>query len=169
MNNPLKPFFQFIGLLLFQLFVLNNINLGGYVTPYAYILFIALYPAQYNKGLFMLLAFGTGLVVDIFELSGGLHAMGSVFAAYIRNWLLTATTGESIKDLKNFNPRNIPFSKLALFLFLLTLAHHTVLFTFEALSWAEIDQVIPRVVLSTAASLLVQLLLIYLSIKPKRI
>jgi len=67
MNNPwIKYPLRFALLVLLQVLVLNNINLGGYIHPYIYILFILLLPVSMNKNLVLFIAFFTGLTVDYF-------------------------------------------------------------------------------------------------------
>jgi len=54
------------------------------MNPYIYILFILLLPANTNRSLLLIIAFFTGLTVDFFAHTLGLHAAASVFIAYLR-------------------------------------------------------------------------------------
>ena len=65
---------RFVVLLIIQIFVLNQINFGGWINPYVYILFIILYPINSNKFGFITASFFLGLVMDIFSDSGGVHS-----------------------------------------------------------------------------------------------
>ena len=85
MNNPLvKNIIRFIVLILVQVLVLNNMNLGGYLNPYIYVLFLLLLPANINRSLLLIIAFITGLTIDYFANTLGLHAAASVFLAFLR-------------------------------------------------------------------------------------
>ncbi len=85
MNNVyLKNIIRFILLILFQILVLDTVQFGGYIIPYVYLLFILLLPLDTNKSLLLLLAFFTGLSIDFFENTLGLHAAAVVFMAFAR-------------------------------------------------------------------------------------
>jgi len=89
MNNPwFKYPFRFVALVLLQVLVLNNINLGGYIHPSVYILFILLLPVRMNKNLVLFIAFFTGLSIDYFGNTLGLHAGASVLLAFARPGVL---------------------------------------------------------------------------------
>jgi hypothetical protein len=88
MRGLAKHFIRFILLILFQVWVLDNISFGGFIIPYAYVLFILLLPFQINKSLMLLLAFGTGLVIDYFGNTLGLHASALVLLAFARPGVL---------------------------------------------------------------------------------
>src|SRR5581483_10393034 len=75
---------RFIFLILFQVLVLNNIQLGGYINPYGYVLFILLLPVETPKWLLLLLSFSIGISLDMFSNTMGLHAAACVFMAYCR-------------------------------------------------------------------------------------
>src|SRR5690554_7392059 len=64
---------RFVVLVFFQVTVFNNIHFWGFITPYPYILFILLYPLNINRNLFLILSFALGLILDIFNNSGGIH------------------------------------------------------------------------------------------------
>ncbi len=85
MNNIyVKNIIRFVLLVLFQVLVLDTMQFGGYVIPYVYLLFILLLPFDTNKSLLLLLAFFTGLSIDFFENTLGLHAAAVVFMAFVR-------------------------------------------------------------------------------------
>ena len=86
---------RFVGLVLLQVIVCNNINFLGYINPNIYVLFILLYPVANNRLLFIFLSFLLGLSVDMFLDSGGTHAAASVTIAYIRPLFLKFSFGAS--------------------------------------------------------------------------
>ena len=94
-NDILINLVRFIVLVLIQVLLLNNINLGGYINPFLYIYFILLFPLDGNKSLLIFLSFLLGLSIDIFEDSGGVHAAASAFIAYIRPFVLKYSFGVS--------------------------------------------------------------------------
>ncbi len=75
---------RFILLLAAQIVVFNNIDFGGYINPFPYILFIILYPVNGNKSGLLITSFLLGLTMDFFCNSGGVHAASCLILAYIR-------------------------------------------------------------------------------------
>ncbi len=75
---------RFVGILLFQVLVLNNIELHGFINPYIYPLAILLLPFNTPKWLLLVLGFCAGLFVDVFANTPGLHAAATVLLAYLR-------------------------------------------------------------------------------------
>jgi len=85
MNNVyVKNIIRFILLVLFQVLVLDTIQFDGYIIPYVYLLFILLLPFDTNKSFMLILAFISGLSIDFFENTLGLHAAAVVFMAFAR-------------------------------------------------------------------------------------
>jgi len=94
-NSILINSVRFIALLIAQVFIFNNINFMGYLNPYPYILFILVFPFSANRSLFLLIAFLSGLTIDMFGNSGGIHAAASLVVAYFRPIALRFTFGVS--------------------------------------------------------------------------
>ena len=89
MNNVyVKNSIRFVFLILLQVLVLDTVQFGGYVIPYVYLLFVLLLPLDINKSLLLLLAFFTGLSIDFFENTMGLHAAAVVLLAFARPGVL---------------------------------------------------------------------------------
>lgn len=88
MIGSIKYIIRFVLLILLQVWVLDNISLGGFIIPYAYVLFILLLPFDINKSLMLVLAFATGIVIDFFGNTMGLHAAALVLLAFARPGVL---------------------------------------------------------------------------------
>ena len=117
---------RFILLVLLQVFLLNNINLAGYINPYLYILFILLYPSNGNQTALIFLSFLLGLSVDIFEDSGGVHAGASAFVAYLRPIILKYSFGIS------YEYNSVKLEKAApneRFIYVISKIHISIVFT----------------------------------------
>jgi rod shape-determining protein MreD len=56
----------FIGLVLLQVLILNNVHIAGYATPFLYIYFILKFASGTSRNELMLWAFFFGLTIDIF-------------------------------------------------------------------------------------------------------
>lgn len=85
MNNLVwRNIGRFALLTLVQLLVLNNVYLGGYVMPMLYVLFILMLPTSTGRIPMLLIAFGTGLLMDIMAGALGFHALACTVVAMMR-------------------------------------------------------------------------------------
>ena len=168
MNNfILKNTIQFVLLVLFQVLVLNNINLFGYLNPYLYLVFVFFYPLRKDKGNFLFLSFLLGLCIDFFSNSGGINAAATLFIAFIRLPLLTKVLNKPDFDYLSFNLRSIAFGKSFIYIFLLTLIHHLILFGLEYFSFNAIGIVIKKAFLSSIFTVIITWIAIILFTKKK--
>lgn len=89
---------RFVLLMLMQLLVLNNVYMGGYVMPMLYVLFVLMLPTSLKRIPMLLIAFATGLLVDIMSGALGFHALACTLVAMVR--ILSAdrllTRGENV-------------------------------------------------------------------------
>lgn len=128
---------RFIVLVFLQVFLLNNINLAGYINPYVYVLFILLYPSEGNQPLLIFLSFLLGLFVDIFEDSGGVHAAACAFVAYIRPIALKYSFGISYEYNSVKLEKAAPIERFT-FVASIILIHHFIMFALEIFSFNHI-------------------------------
>lgn len=78
----------FIGVLLLQALILNNVHIEGYATPYFVIYFVLKQYSGSGRNSLMLWAFCLGLGVDIFSNTPGIHAAALTILAFLRPYLL---------------------------------------------------------------------------------
>jgi len=140
----------FILLMALQLLVLNNIKLGGYINPYIYILFIMLLPFEIPGWMLLVLGFLTGLIMDAFSGTLGMHSTATLFIAFIRPTVLSNISTHDTADKKgapSMNSNDIGwFIKYTL---IIVFVHHFILFYIEAFSFAHFFATLFRVVLSS--------------------
>lgn len=74
----------FLLLLVLQEFVFDNINLGGIVNPYIYIMFLILLPLDTPGWSLLLLGVITGGAVDFMSGTAGLQTVASTWLAFVR-------------------------------------------------------------------------------------
>ena len=82
----------FIGLVLLQVLILNNVHIAGYATPFLYIYFILKFSSGTSRNELMLWAFFFGLTIDIFSDTPGMNAAATVLLAFLRPSLLRLFT-----------------------------------------------------------------------------
>lgn len=159
MNNViLRNTFRFIALVLVQVLILNHINFAGFVNPYIYILFIMLYPIKNNRMLFVFLSFLLGLTVDMFSDSGGIHAAAGVTLAFIRPVFLKSIFG-AFYDYQTVKFNTIAFNQKFIYITLMTIIHHFLMFTLEVFNISKIILVLQKTLFSSIFTIILCVLI----------
>lgn len=140
---------SFLALILFQVFILNNILYSGYLNPYVYILFIMMLPVKASRTTVLVLAFFLGLCIDMFENSGGVHIAATVFLAFIRLPLLRVATQKRGEDFISIKPNKLRLGNLIIYVLLCIVIHHFLLFLIESYSFQDIGTVLVRTMMSS--------------------
>ena len=156
-KNLLVPAIQFLVLLLAQILVFNNINLLGYINPYPYILFILLFPFMANRSLLLVAAFITGIVMDIFGDSGGVHAAACLTLAYFRPVALRFAFGVSY-EYNAIRLSNTTLYERFVYITILVFIHHTVLFCLEVFNISGILYILQKTLFTSIFTVLLCIL-----------
>lgn len=157
MSDAVKNIARFILFILVQVYVLNKIpHLHRFISPYLYYLFILWLPFSVSRQWLLILGFFTGLTLDYFSNTPGLHAAACTLIAYVRPFLINILTP---KDTSEFNykepsPLAMQWTPYAVYVFVLTLLHHGYMLLLEWLSFGSFLDFIIRVVATTGISLL---------------
>jgi len=154
---------RFIFLVFFQVMVLNNINLGGYINPYLYVYFILLLPFVTPKWLLLISAFLIGIAVDIFSNSIGINTAASVMMAFARPFVINAiSTGTEYEIGERPSLKNQDLKWFIYYCASLILIHHFVLFYLEIFRFNEFFRTFLKVILSSAFTFLLVMISEYL-------
>ena len=161
-NSLLRFGLIFVLVMLLQVLLFNNIQFSGYVNPYIYILFILLLPVEIPSWLLLLLSFVTGLVMDVFSGSPGMHSSATVLAGFVRPYVLRITSPRDGYDA-GAEPSMLAygFNWFLSYALIIVLVHHTALFYLEVFRFAEFFRTLLRVILSSVFSLTFILLIEY--------
>jgi len=148
-----KNIFRFIFVIILQIFVLNQVQISGYINPYFYIIFILLLPVKTPAWLNLILAFLLGFIIDIFSQSPGLHTSASVAIAFLRPCIMYSlkSSGELDKDLEP-NISNMGAKWFISYAVLMIIIHHSIYFFLEVFSFQSILNTIYRILLSSFAT-----------------
>jgi hypothetical protein len=154
---------RFVFLILFQVLILNHINLSGYINPYFYIYFILLLPFDTPKWMLLIAAFVLGWSIDIFTNTIGLNAAACVLMAFARPFVISAISSGP-ESLLGDTPslRNQGIKWFLYYSVILTLIHHFTFFYLEIFRFTEFMATFVRVLLSSAFTLLLVLISEYL-------
>ncbi|MBL7914856.1 MAG: hypothetical protein BWY67_01690 [Bacteroidetes bacterium ADurb.Bin397] len=159
--------FRFLILILVQVVVLNNVQFSGFINPFVYIMFIMMLPVRMPKTFLLLAAFLTGLVVDVFSNTMGMHAAACVFMAYVRPTVLRIMAPRDGYETESSpSVKELGFTWFLIYAATLTFIHHFILFYIEVFRFSEFFTTFLRVLLSSVATLLTIMISQYLFGKP---
>ncbi len=157
MRDFLKHIFRIAAFILIQVYVLNKIpHLHRLITPYLYYLPLLWLPFSVSRVWLLIIGFLTGLTLDYFMNTPGLHAAACLLVAYIRPFVINVLTP---KDSSEFNyrepsPKAIQWTPYAFYVFVLTLLHHGYMVLLEWLNFGSFLDFIVKVIASTGISML---------------
>lgn len=150
---------RFIILIVTQVFLLKNIGYYNLSIPYLYILFILLLPFGIPNGILFLLAFLTGLTIDVFYDTLGLNAAACTVLAFVRIVFINLTVQRDGFDNEPDPSLGIMgFRWFVFYAIILTFFHHLILFSFETFKFSELGYTLIRVLLSTLFTVLLILI-----------
>ena len=163
LNEIIRNIIRYAVLVGVQVLIINNIELGRFVNPFIYVLFIIVLPFETPKWLLLISAFIMGITIDMFYDTAGMHAAACVFIAYIRPGVL-----------KLFSPRDgyefgtqptIQYLGVPWFLSysaILIVLHHFILFYIEVFRFSEFFSTFFRVIISSIFTILLVVISQYL-------
>ena len=162
-NEIVRNIFRFMLLVLVQVLIIKNIELGRFINPFLYVLFIIVLPFETPKWLLLISAFVLGITVDMFYDTAGMHAAAAVFMAYVRPGVLklfSPREGYEIGTQPTIQYLGTPWflSYAGILIFL----HHLMLFYMEVFRFSEFFSTLIRVMISTIFTLLLVVVSQYL-------
>lgn len=161
---------RFVLLMILQVLVLDHLDVAnGYMVPYLYVLFLLMLPFELPEWATLLLGALTGLIMDTFSSTPGMHMSACVVMMYARIHLLRLLAP---REGYEFGMRpTIPSMGIAWFITyagLLLLLHHLWLFYVELFRIDRFFGTFLRALLSAAFTLLLVLLAQFLTSRPDR-
>ncbi len=133
----------------------NNICLFNIAIPIIFIYFIVRLPISININIAMTIAFITGLIVDIFSDTQGIHALSCTLISFNKRNILRLyiTRDDDISD-DEVTIKTIGFSAYFKYLLTIVLLYCTLVFSIEAFTFFNILQLFLRIICSTLFSFL---------------
>lgn len=159
LSRYLEHSIRFLLLVLIQVFLLNNIHLGGFITPYIYVLFLLSLPLDAAPAVTLFLGFLLGFTVDLFMRTFGMHAMACVAIAFLRPHVLRYIEPRDGYEVgMRASLTQFGWSWYLSYAALLVFAHHLILFVVEAFAIRELGYILLKTVLSGLVTLLLILI-----------
>ena len=150
--------FRWIVLIFVQIFLLRNLNFYNLSTPFVYVLFILALPFGIPNLLLFLIAFGTGITLDMFYDTLGVHTSACVALAFVRILFISVSVNRDAFDEPEPSIGNMGFKWFALYSGLAIFTHHFVVFFLEAFKFTELLYTLGRCVTSFVFTMFIVLL-----------
>ncbi|MEC7619960.1 MAG: rod shape-determining protein MreD [Bacteroidota bacterium] len=129
--------FQFFLLLFLQSFLLNNINLFGFINPNLYLLFIIIYRLDGNPTLLIFIGFVMGLLLDLLTQGSGGHTIATLTIAFLRLPIIKFSFGVNY-DVPMGMIKGSLLRQRLLYFMLMVVIHHLVLYSIVYFSFDNI-------------------------------
>lgn len=149
---------RWIALIAVQVFLLRNIGFYNLSTPFIYLLFILVLPFSTPNLIVYILAFFTGLTVDAFYDTLGVHTTACVVLAFVRILFISVSLNRESIDEPEPSLGNMGFTWFSVYALTGIIFHHLTLFYLEAFKISEFWYTLSRAFISTALSLVLVLL-----------
>ncbi|NBC82971.1 MAG: rod shape-determining protein MreD [Bacteroidetes bacterium] len=152
-NKIPRNIIRFALLALIQVFVLNNIRLGGYINPQFYIIFILLLPFETPGWVLLTVSLLLGITIDLFTFTYGFHALSCLIMAFARPFILDIFAPRDGYE-KGTLPRvyYYGFNWFLKYAVVLIFIHHVSLFYIEMYRFTEFFRTFLKVLMSTSVS-----------------
>jgi len=156
-------FLRFVLLVAVQVILLNQVQWNGYVNPYVYVVFILLLPVETPNWLLLLLALITGLTIDMFGSSGGMHAAATVAMAFARPGVLRLIAPRDGYDPEmKLTPQVMGFRWFITYVSIMVVLHHLVAFYIEVFRFSEFFVTFFKAILNSAITVILIVIGVYL-------
>lgn len=154
-SEIIKNIVRLLVFVLLQVLVFNNIRFSGFINPYVYVIPILMLPFETPILVAMLFGFSSGLLVDMFQDSAGMHAGAALLMSYARSFVLKLFSPREGYDVSASPTLHylgtswyISYSGILIFI------HHIFYFFVEAFSFREIGQTLIRIGASSLFSII---------------
>lgn len=153
MNVMIQNILLSITLILSQVLLISNVEFTGLLNPFIYIYPILILPKKTNSTLVIFISLLTGIIMDTFNNTWGIHMSASTLIGFLRPYIfsLCATQEDYDKNVIAYYSSPSAFIKYSIILLLI---HHLILFTLEAFSFTSYWYVGLKTIISTFISTL---------------
>lgn len=150
----LKRIAWFLGLILLQVLVLNNVHIAGYATPFLYIYLVIKLSSGISRNELMIWGFSIGLIIDVFSNTPGMNAAAGTFLAFLRPLFLRLFTPRDSSDEIEPSMKTIGVFSFTKYVVTCVLFHHTFLLSVESFSLFNITELLMKIGTSVVLTVL---------------
>lgn len=151
-----KQIARYVIVMLLQVLLFNQLQLGGVCHPYVYVLCLLMMPITLPHSADMIIGAAAGLIMDVFCNTLGVHMAACILVMFIRPYLLGAFVNDKDRLTEQIHLRALGMEAFVKYVVILVIVHHLVIFLLAAWSWSHLG----FVMLETIVSSLITILLI---------
>ena len=169
MSTITKNIIRFVVILLIQVLLLNKLTLQWWsqptgfpvFVPFLYPLFLLLLPFETPVAVLLFVGFFSGLSVDAFMNTAGMHGFAMVLIAYFRINVLNALLPKNLSEYSGQTPsvKTMGWLPFIIYVSFLIVMHHAAFFIPELWSVSNIGYLLLKILASSLTSIL--LILVY--------
>lgn len=162
MSNSFQHIYWVIGLLFFQLFVVDVIDLGtysSYFTPliFSYVIFKRKLETTVTE--LLIFAFVIGFLVDVFRNTIGLNISVLLFITFLRTRFLNLISArEDFDDNIELNLFNIGVARYLFYYGVVLFFHHALFYLVEQFSFVHLFSLLSKALFNTISALAILIL-----------
>jgi hypothetical protein len=154
-----KNILRFLFFILLQVTIIRHLDIGIFFNPFIFIAAILMLPFRLDKSIVLIVAFATGLIIDMFYNTMGMNAAACSMMAFCRPAILRfyAPAGEYNADA-TATVGSMGIRWMLSYAGILIFIHHAVLFYLEMFSFHNFFLTLVKVVLSGIATFILILI-----------
>ena len=162
MSNSFQHIYWVIGLLFFQLFVIDVIDLGTYssfFTPliFSYVIFKRKLETTVTE--LLIFAFIVGFLVDVFRNTIGLNISVLLLVTFLRSRILNLISArEDFDDNIELNLFNIGILRYLFYYGVVLFFHHALFYLFEQFSFVSLFSLLSKALINSIFALAILIL-----------
>ena len=121
-----KQLGRYVLVMLLQVLLFDQLQLWGACHPYIYILCLMMMPITLPHSVDMIIGAATGLIMDIFCNSLGIHTASCILLMFIRPYLIGAIVNEKDRLNEQISSRAIGMEAMIKYVIILVIIHHLI-------------------------------------------
>lgn len=168
-NDIVRQIMRFILLVGAQGLILKNVEPGPFINPFLYILFLLQLPFETPAWMVLLISFVLGFFIDLFYGTLGMHMATCTFIGFFRSKVLhflAPRDGYDFGTQPTMQDMGRPW--FLTYAIIIILIHHFLLFYLEMFSFRDFFTTFLRVLISSAATLLLVVVTQFLFYRSKQ-
>ena len=150
-----KQIGRYVGVMLLQVLLFDQLQLWGICHPYIYILCLLMMPITLPHNVDMLIGALVGLVMDVFCNSLGVHTAACIHVMFVRPYLIGALVNDKDRLNEQISLRSIGMEAILRYVVIMVIIHHLMVFALAAWSWSHIGFVLLETLVSSLVTILI--------------
>lgn len=148
----------------FQVLVLNHLDFSAYVVPQVFIILLITMPLGWSKMLQVAVAFGIGLIADLFVGTPGIHASACLWLAILRIGILnTQDIKQQVASKLTYDVNSVGLVPFAYASVILVLFYHLYIFMIQNIGALHLGNYLLTTLISSSLSITIIGIIQYLS------